>query len=140
TAAAFRGDACFRTWMHQLLNGTGDKSVVDEEILVHVQFGVATFQIPGAIIRYAMAQNQILRPSRRANRVGLHKAEFLERGLQTDGSKQALPHRRAAQIVKSHLSSSSNEKRPPALSIFRISFVAVLKKAIEGRGRIASNY
>src|SRR5262249_51857841 len=59
TAAAFRGDAGFRTWMHQLLNGTGDKSVVDEEILVHVQFGVATFQIPGAIIRYAVAQNQI---------------------------------------------------------------------------------
>jgi hypothetical protein len=41
--------------MHQGLHGTRDEAVVHEEVLVHVECGVTTIEIAGAIASHAMA-------------------------------------------------------------------------------------
>jgi hypothetical protein len=75
---AFRGDAAIRTRMHERLNLCGHETVVDEKIFVDTKLGVTAFQITGAVVLHAMAQDQILGAGGRADRVGLHKSHSVE--------------------------------------------------------------
>ena len=85
--------------MHQAEHAIGDEAVVDEEVLVDVQAGVAALQIARAVVRHTVPQRQILRACRRSNRVSLHETECLERLRQGCRWKQAPRDRVSAQFV-----------------------------------------
>ena len=57
------------------------EAVVDEDVLLDAERGVAPLEIAGAVAVDAMAQRQVLRARRRADRVGLHEAERVDRAL-----------------------------------------------------------
>ena len=63
--------------MHQGVNFGSDESIVDEKILVDAEGSVATLEITGPIVGDSVAQCQILRARRSANRVSLNEAELL---------------------------------------------------------------
>ena len=63
--------------MHQRVHLVGDETVVDEEVFVNVERRVTALEVSGAIVLDAVAQRQVLRARRRADRVGLDEAEFL---------------------------------------------------------------
>ena len=65
--------------MHQRLERCGHEAIVDEEILFYSQGRVAAFQIACAVVPDAVSQGQILRTGRRANRIGLHEPEPVQR-------------------------------------------------------------
>ena len=48
-----------------------------------------------------MAEHEILRPCRRAYRIGLHEAKRVQRALQGGRREEAARHRSASQVVKS---------------------------------------
>src|SRR2546423_1529208 len=81
-AAPLGRDTRIRARMHQRLQGAGHEAVVDEDILLDIQRGVSAFEIAGAIIPDAMAQDQVLRARRSADRIGLHETEALQCALQ----------------------------------------------------------
>jgi hypothetical protein len=60
--------------MHQRLYGFRHEAVDNEEIFLHAELRKTAFQIAGPIILHAMAQDQILRASWGADRVGLDEA------------------------------------------------------------------
>ena len=88
--------------MHQGLHGAGHEAVVDEEVFVNIEVGILSFQIAGAIAGHAMAQREVLRPGRRADRIGLHEAERIERALQRGGREKAASDGRAPQVIEGH--------------------------------------
>ena len=65
--------------VHQRLRGARQKTVVDEEVFLNVELGVAPLQIAGAIALDAVAQCQVLSTCRGADRIRLHKAQPLDR-------------------------------------------------------------
>src|ERR1700730_3189747 len=86
--------------MHQRMNRARHEAVVDEEIFLDAEFGVAPLEIASAVIFDAMAQNQILSAGRRANRIGLDKSEFVERAFQRRRWEEALRDGEAAEVVE----------------------------------------
>ena len=88
--------------MHQGLDSARHEAVVHEEVLVRVERGVLTLEIAGAVAFNPMAEREVLGTRGRADRVGLHEPETIERLLQRARRKQGARHRVAAQIVEGH--------------------------------------
>ena len=86
--------------MHQRVMLGAQKPVVDEEILLDAQRRVLAFEIAGDVAGHAMAQRQILRTSRRAQRIGLHEPQARQRPRQRGGGKQAARDGVAAQLIQ----------------------------------------
>ncbi len=86
--------------VHQRQVPAGQKAVVDQAVLVDRQARVAAFQVAGAVVLDAVAQRQVLRPGRRADRVCLHKAQALYGRRQGGRREQGARHGMAAQVVK----------------------------------------
>src|ERR1700733_10953351 len=86
--------------MHQRLQLARYESVVDEEVFVDVEFGVAALQISRAIAFDAMTQDQVLRASRRANRIGLHESHMVKSTFQRGRRQQTTHDRKAPQVVE----------------------------------------
>jgi len=88
--------------MHQRLHRSGHKAVVDDEVLVNVERGVAALQIARAVIGNAVAQGKVLRACRRADRIGLDEAERVERALQGGRREERTRDRGAPEVVEGH--------------------------------------
>ena len=86
--------------MHQRQQAARHEAVVDEAVLLDVQPRIAALEIARAIALDAMAQRQVLRARRRADRVGLHEAEAVDRLLQRGRRKQRAGDGVAAQVVE----------------------------------------
>ena len=76
------------------------EAVVDEGSLPRRQPRIAPLEIAGAIADDAMAQRQVLSARRRADRIGLHEAEPVDRALQRRRLEQRAGDRVAAQVVE----------------------------------------
>ncbi len=109
--------ACRAPWdrtaarMHQRLQRAGHEAVVDEEVLVDVEPAVEALEIAGTITGHAMAEREVLGSRRRADRIGLHEAEHVERLLQRSGGNQAARDRKTPQVVEGHASRSPSRRR-----------------------------
>src|SRR5437764_4353874 len=68
--------------MHQRVQLARDEAVVDEDVFLDVERSVAPLEIPRRIPADAVPQSEVLRPRRRADRVGLHEPQAIERALQ----------------------------------------------------------
>src|SRR5713101_7850295 len=99
--------------MHQRMYRASHEAVVDEEIFLDAELRVAAFEIAGAIILDAMAQYQVLSAGWRANRIGLHKAEPVQRAFQRGGREEALRDGQTAQIVESDRHDRVNQEPNP---------------------------
>ena len=97
---AFGRDAAIRARMHQRLDGARHEAVVDEEVLLDAELRVAAFEVAGTVVLDAMAQHQILSARRRADRVGLHKAQPVEGAFQRGGREEAAGDGKAPQVVE----------------------------------------
>ena len=97
--------------MHQDLHRAGHEAVVHEEVLVDVEAGISALEIAGAIARHAMTQREVLRSRRRANGIGLHEAEYVERPLQRGRWEKAARDGGTTQVVESHSAPLSMRKR-----------------------------
>src|SRR5215470_16458088 len=67
------GHAAIRPRMHQCLQLTRHEPIIDEEVFFDAEPNVSALQITCAVILDPMPQDQVLRSSRRANRVRLNK-------------------------------------------------------------------
>jgi hypothetical protein len=88
--------------MHQAEDPVGDETVVDEEIFVDIESRVLALEIASAIVRDPVAEYQILRASRGANRIRLHEADRFDRIPQGRRGKQAPGDGVPAQLVDGH--------------------------------------
>jgi hypothetical protein len=86
--------------MQQRQQAARYEAVVDQAILLHGEAGVAALQIARAVVLHAVAQCQVLRPRRGADRVGLDEAEALDGLLQRGRGKQRAGDGVAAQRVQ----------------------------------------
>src|SRR5262245_27128679 len=86
--------------VHQRLDGTGDEAIVDEDVLVHVELGIAPIQIAGTIAGHAMPQRQILRARGRADRIRLDETKDLERSRQPRWSEETSRDRVMANAIE----------------------------------------
>ena len=96
----FCRNATIGSRMHERLKLRRHEAVVDEDVLVDIELGVAPLQIARAITLHAMAQNQILGAGRRADRVGLHKSKPVKSAFQRRWRKQTSRDRIAPQVVE----------------------------------------
>jgi len=86
--------------VHQIQMRWCQEAVVDEVVFLHGKLRVMLLQIPGAIPAYALAQDQILGSGRCTDRIGLHKAQAIDRSLQRRRRKQRARDRVVAQRLK----------------------------------------
>ena len=86
--------------MHQRVQRARHEAVVDEEVLLDRQPRIAALEVARAVAGHAMAQRQVLRACRGADRVGLHEAELLDRLRQRRRLEQRAGDRVAAQVVE----------------------------------------
>ena len=89
--------------MHERLDGTGHKAVVDEEVLLNAELGVAAFEVAITVVLNTMAQHQVLSARGGADRVGLDETEPLERAFQRSGCEKTTGDRKAAQVIEGDL-------------------------------------
>src|ERR1700722_6677132 len=68
-----------RSWVHQLVMRPRQIAIVDEEVFLQRELRVEALEIAGSIARHPMAQSQVLRASRGADRIGLHESELVDR-------------------------------------------------------------
>ena len=68
--------------MHQGEHGARHEAVVDEHVLLDAERRVAALEVAGTVALDAVAQRQILRARRRADRVGLHEAQPVDGAFQ----------------------------------------------------------
>jgi len=64
--------------MHQPLHRFGHEAVVDEEVFFNSELCILPFKVSGTLVFDAMAQDQILRAGRGADRIRLYEAERLQ--------------------------------------------------------------
>src|SRR5688500_2939292 len=88
--------------MHERRDLARDETVVDEEVLVHVERRVETLEITRPVSLDAVAQGQVLGSGRGPNRIRLHEAERIDRGLERGGREQGSCHGKPAQVVQGH--------------------------------------
>ena len=86
--------------MHQRLERAGDEAIVDEEILLDAELRIAALEVARAVLPHAMAQHEVLSARGRADRVGLHEGQLLERALQAGGRREAARHGKVPEIVE----------------------------------------
>jgi hypothetical protein len=89
--------------MHQRQVFARQKAVVDQRVLFDRKLRIAPLQIAGPVIGDPMAQDQVLRARRRADRVGLHEAQPANRAHQRGRRAQCEGHRVAAKVVEPSL-------------------------------------
>ncbi len=89
--------------MHQRLNLAGYKSVIDEEVFLHAERGVASLEVASAIIDNPMTQRQVLRARRGTNRIGLYEAELVHRALQRRGREEAARDCIVAKLIERYI-------------------------------------
>jgi hypothetical protein len=87
--------------MHQRLYGLRDEAVNDKEIFLDAEFLVAAFEVAGPVILDSMAQHKVLSAGRRADRVGLHKAQPMEGEFQRSRCEETAGDGKAPQVVES---------------------------------------
>ena len=86
--------------MHQRMDGACHEAVGDEEILLDAERRVAAFEIAGTVVLDAVAQRQVLRARRRADRIGLHEAQPVEGAFQRGGREETVGDGKAPQVVE----------------------------------------
>ena len=86
--------------MHQRQVLARQEAVVDEAVFLDGEAGVPAFKIARAVVLHAVAQGQVLRARRCADRIGLHEAELANRARQGGGLKEGSRHRITAQVVE----------------------------------------
>ena len=67
------------TRVQERAQAAGDEAVRVEHVLVDVEGLVLPVEIAGPVAGHPLPQDQVLRPGRRADRVGLHKLQFRQR-------------------------------------------------------------
>src|ERR1044072_1364230 len=86
--------------MHQRLQRTCYIPVVDEEVLFDVELWIETFQITRMIIFPSMAQRQVLRARRSADRISLYKPHPLKSLIKRGWLGKVACDRKPSQIIK----------------------------------------
>jgi hypothetical protein len=86
--------------VHEVGVRTRQEAVVDEEILLDAEPGVAALQLAGAVVAHAVAQREVLRTRRRADRVGLHEAQAGDGARQRGGREQRARDRVTTQLLQ----------------------------------------
>jgi hypothetical protein len=76
------------------------ESIIDEEVFLDLKFWITTLKVAGAVVAYAMAQNEILGARRGADRICLHKAQAINRARKCHGTEQGSSHRISAKVCK----------------------------------------
>ncbi len=94
--------------VHEGLQGAGQEAVVDEDVLLDVEPRVAALQVADAIALDAVAQDQVLRARRGADRVRLHEAELVEGAFQGGRTEEAAGDGKAAQVAEGDLAHFSD--------------------------------
>jgi len=89
-----------RARMHQRLQLAGDEAVGDEEVFLDAELGIAPFEIAGVIALHAMAEDQVLRPRRGSNRVGLHEPHAVKRACQRGRREQRAGDGKSPKLVE----------------------------------------
>ncbi len=79
-----------------VVHGVRHEAVVDEDVLLDAEGGVAPLQVAGSIALDAMAQREVLGAGRRPDRVGLHEAERVEGALERGAVERGCGRRRTA--------------------------------------------
>jgi hypothetical protein len=65
-----------RARVHQRMQAARDEAVVDEEVFLDWELWIAAFEIAGAVVAGAVAEDQVLRACGGADGVGLEEAEL----------------------------------------------------------------
>lgn len=86
--------------MHQGVNFGSDESIVDEKIFVDAERRVTAFEVADAIVGDSVAQCQILRARRSADRISLDEAELLQSALERRRPEKAASSCMASQVVE----------------------------------------
>src|ERR1041385_7649503 len=87
------------------------ETIIDEVSLLDRQARVAALQVARAIILDAVRENQILRASGRAHRVGLNEAQARDGSRQRRGFKKAARDRVAAKLLETRGSGRAHAGR-----------------------------
>jgi hypothetical protein len=66
-------------WVQERAQAAGDEAVRIEHVLVDVEGRVLPVEIAGPVAGHPLPQDQVLRPGRRTDRVGLHELQFRQR-------------------------------------------------------------
>ena len=74
--------------------------MTSEEILFDAEPGIVSFEVPRAVVLDAMAQGQVLRTSRCADRIGLDKAHPVQGALQRGGREETARDCKPPQAVQ----------------------------------------
>ena len=98
--ASRRPNGARRARVHQFVKRPRQIAIVDEEILLHRQFRIASLEVTGTIVRDPMAQREILRPCRRANRIGLHESQLVDGLAKRGGLEQGTRYGVTAQMIQ----------------------------------------
>jgi hypothetical protein len=86
--------------MQECVDLRRQEAVVDEDIFLSAQRGVPAFQIARPIVFHPMTEDQILRASRSADRIGLNEPEPIDGAPERGGWKETARDGEAAQIVE----------------------------------------
>jgi hypothetical protein len=86
--------------VHEGLQLSRDVPVVDKAVFLDLEFWIKTFKIAGVIVSDSLSQNQILRPGRSADRVGLYETHLLQRCLKRDRLRKVSRNSKAPQILE----------------------------------------
>ena len=105
-----------RAGVHERLGNSRQEAVVDKKVFFDVQDRIAPLQVARAVAFDPVAQGQVLRSRRGANRVRLHKTEFGDSPAQGGGRKQGVRYCIAAQGLqfKGHLKTPRPNHSCPA--------------------------
>ncbi len=86
--------------VHQRMVRAWQEAVVDERVFFDVERRVLRLEIACAVAGDAMPERQVLRARRRADRIGLHESEPLDRAAQVARREQRTGDGVAAKIVE----------------------------------------
>src|SRR5205809_5538399 len=86
--------------MNQPPHVAGHEAVGVKIILLQLERRILLLQVTRAISLHAMPQDQILRPRRRTNRIGLHEAQAVDRCLERCWREQGLRDGMGAEATK----------------------------------------
>ena len=86
--------------VHQHLHRARQEAVVDEDVLFDPERGVAPLEITGAVAADAMPERQILRAGRRADRVGLHERQIVDRAAESRRREETAGDRETPEVVE----------------------------------------
>src|SRR5215468_2697214 len=108
-----RRDSGLRARMHQRLEPPRDEPVGQEEVLLEVELAIAAVEIAHAVVTHPMPQDEVLRPGRRTDRVGLDETHALEGPLERSRGEERPRGRMPPQVVETdpHASAANPPRR-----------------------------